>query len=239
MLDLLPSTWPTASLRGSLRQECSWSEHQVAQWPTYPWTVRTQPRLLITWAGDDLEALLGALGLDLQDGAIELASARLEVDRSEPVAGRPRLRVEELPAGSGPGAVATEPLDLAAVGWATVELERAARDVGGTWEPAAHDRLLGATAWRSPQDHPATLLLEPNTEGRLAGALARHGEGPIALYLRARDPGRVGAVLRARPGSGPFGEEWLIPGLNPAGPYLILVAEQPAPEDPDRVPSQP
>jgi len=193
---------------------------------------------LITWTGGDLEALLGGLGLDLQDGAIELASARIEVDGSEPVAGRPRLRVEELPAGSGQGALAPEPLDLAAVGWATVELERASRDVGGTWQPAAHDRLLGAAVWRAPEDHPTALLLEVNTEGRLAGALARHGEGPIALYLRVPDPGHAGADLRARPGSGPFGEEWLVPGRYPAGPFLILVGDQPAPRNADRVPSQ-
>ena len=31
------------------------------------------------------------------------------------------------------------------------------------------------------------LLLEPRTEGRLAAALARHGEGPVAIYLAAAD----------------------------------------------------
>jgi hypothetical protein len=179
------------------------------------------------------------LGLELQDGAIELTSARIEIDRSQPAAGQPRLQVEALPAESGQEPRTSGPLDLAAVGWATVELDRAARDVGGIWESAAHDRLLGASVWRSPEDHPSTLLLEPNTEGRLAGALARYGEGPIALYLRVRDPGQAGANFRARPGSGPFGEEWLILGPNPAGPFLILVADQPAPENANRVPSQP
>lgn len=199
----------------------------------------TQPRLLITWAGEDLEPLFGTLGLELHDGAIELAAARIEIDRSEPAAGQPRLQVQELRAGPGPEPAARGPLDLLAVGWATIELDRAARDIGGAWEPAAHDRLLGASVWRSPQDHPRSLVLEPNTEGRLAGALARYGEGPIALYLRVPDPGQAVAALRPRQGSGPFGQEWLIPGPYPAGPFLVLVADQPAPANADRVPSQP
>ncbi len=211
----------------------------MASWPTYPWTVRTQSRLLITWAGEDLEGLLDTLGLELAGGVVELAAARIEIDRSQPAAGQPRLQVEALPAGSGQEPRTSGPLELVAVGWATIEFDRAARDVGGIWESAAPDHLLGAAVWRSPEDHPATLLLEPNTEGRLTGALARYGEGPIALYLRVGDPGQAGVDFRARPGSGPFGEEWLIPGPDPAGPFLILVAHQPAPENADRVPSQP
>ena len=215
------------------------SQHLVAQRPAYPSTVTIRPRLLITWTGRDLERVLGALGTELQDGAIELPSARIELDRTDLPAGQARLRVEALSPGSGQDARAPGSLDLAAVGWATVELERAARDVGGAWESAAHDRLLGAAAWRSPVDHPATLLLEPNTEGRLAGALARYGEGPIVIYLRLGDLGQVAARMRARPGAGPLGEEWLIPGPNPAGPFLILAADPDAPPNADRVPSQP
>jgi len=188
--------------------------------------------------------LLGTLGLELQDGAIELASARIEIDRSQPAAGQPRLQVEALPAGSGQEPRTSGPLDLAAVGWATVELDRAARDVGGMWESAAHDHLLGAAVWRSLDDHPATLLLEPNTEGRLAGALAHYGEGPIALYLELPDPKGVAECLRARPGIGPLGSQWLVIGRDPAGPFLILVGERATPGNAtagnaNRVPSQP
>ena len=111
--------------------------------------------------------------------------------------------------------------------------------MGGAWQPAGDDRLLGASAWCSPEDHPTTFLLEPNTEGRLAGALARHGEGPIALYLGVSDPAQAGAASRARPAMGPLGDEWLYPGSNPAGPFLILVGGQPAPDHTNRVPSQP
>jgi hypothetical protein len=191
--------------------------------------VTTRPRLLIKWAGEELDALLGALGLELADGPIELVSARIEIERADLLpAGQPRLRVEELPEAGETGRDTARqfnlPLDLGAVGWATVELDRAAREVGGTWESAAHDRLLGAAAWRSPKDHPATVILEPNTEGRLARALARYGEGPIVLYLGVPDPAQAGADLRARLGSGPLGEEWLLPGSNPAGPFMILVA---------------
>ena len=210
----------------------------------------TRRRLLIRWFGQDLETLLAGLGLQLRDGAIELASARIQVESADHLApDRPRLMVEELAealaqaqdqaADPDPDRRQNLALDLVAVGWATVEFDRAARDVGGAWQSAGDDRLLGASAWWSPEDHPATLLLEPNTEGRLAGALARYGEGPIALYLSVPDPARIGAARKARPASGPLGEEWLYPGSNPAGPFLILVGGRPAPANTNRVPSQP
>ncbi len=236
------------SLGASFRLECSCTEHEEAQGPAYPWAVTTQPRLLIRWFGPDLETLLTAMGLELQDGAIELASARIQVERADGLpAGQPRLMVEELAQAldqdadpdPDPGRRQNLPLDLVAIGWATVEFDRAARDVGGAWRSAHPDRLLGASAWSSPEDHPAKLLLDPNTEGRLAGALARYGEGPIALYLGVSDLVRASRDLRARPGIGPLGEEWLCPGSNPDGPFLILVEGTSAPDKSNRVPSQP
>ena len=59
------------------------------------------------------------------------------------------------------------------------------------------------------------LLLEPDTEGRLAATIARHGEGVVAVYVRASGGadlvivpaltsargGRPPTVLAARPPS--------------------------------------
>ncbi len=141
--------------------------------------------------------------------------------------------------------------DIAAIGWATVELDRAetslAADFQTTFEPADRDTLLGATVRRSTGKEPRILLLEPDTEGRLAGALARHGEGPLALYLRGAS-GAQKEPPNTRLGSGPFGPERLVLDGSPAGPFLILVepaepatdpATGPAPENTDRVPSEP
>src|SRR6267142_1080428 len=71
-------------------------------------------------------------------------------------------------------------LPVVGVGWATVELERAARELAGiaTFSPAPRDAALGATARRSPlgdRPRPAVVLLEPDMEGLLAAALARFG----------------------------------------------------------------
>ncbi|HEY7826749.1 MAG TPA: hypothetical protein VIB99_00860 [Candidatus Limnocylindrales bacterium] len=136
--------------------------------------------------------------------------------------------------------------DIAAIGWATVDLERAENELGGEWLAAPPDRLLGAAVHRSTDNEPPILLLEPDTEGRLAGALARYGEGPVALYIQAAT--RAAPTPRkTRFGSGPFGPERLVLDGSPAGPFLIIVeaaeaaesAAHPAREDSDRVPSEP
>jgi hypothetical protein len=132
-------------------------------------------------------------------------------------------------------------IDILAVGWATVESERAATALGGEWRPAPRDALLGASVQRSTGREPPILLLEPDSEGRLAGALARHGEGPIALYLRA--DGKTAderglAQARTRAGAGPLGRQWLVLAGPPAGPFLLLV-DGPAPPDAEQVPSEP
>jgi hypothetical protein len=94
-------------------------------------------------------------------------------------------------------------LAIEAVGWATVELERAAEELsraftraglpGPSWQPGPRDGLLGASAWVSREWWPAPAggpgpaigLLEPDTEGRVAATLARFGEGVGAVYLSA------------------------------------------------------
>src|SRR5436190_19537373 len=83
-------------------------------------------------------------------------------------------------------------LPVAGIGWATVELDRAARELAsvGAFVAAPRDAALGASAMRSPVQKggpPAIVLLEPDTEGLLAAALARFGEGVLAVYLRALD----------------------------------------------------
>jgi len=149
----------------------------------------------------------------------------------------------------GEGALGAAPARLLAavaplrvvVGWATVELDRAEQEVGAILagrdgahaprvEAAIGDRLLGARCRRlGTADEQEVLLLEPSTEGRLAAALARHGEGFLARYHivdseapeRAR---RAGFDLSPR-GGGPLGPERLVLGGPRWGPFLLLVAE--------------
>jgi hypothetical protein len=120
------------------------------------------------------------------------------------------------------------------VGWATVELDRAEVEVavniampgGLRVEPADDERALGARCRLLRFDARDVLLLEPSTEGRLAAALARHGEGSLALYLIAD----AGAAERARRAGftltsgvrGPFGSERLVIAGPRSGPFLIL-----------------
>ena len=116
---------------------------------------------------------------------------------------------------------------LAAIGWATVEIERAAGQVGGEFAPAEPDGLLGAFAALRER----VVLLEPSTEGRLAATLARHGEGPAAIYLRAPERDLRHAVARAsrhglrfsRPAPGPLGRSVLLLGGPIWGPHVLLL----------------
>ncbi|MFM2105800.1 MAG: hypothetical protein RL338_832 [Chloroflexota bacterium] len=185
----------------------------------------TRPaRLAVRWASGDPDAtraaLVAALGVEPgAGGRIELANATLEVVPAGP--GVPPLALEEREGGVG-DVVAGDRADLAGdradparpvlagIGWATVDLERAAaawpdrRLHRGAPEPG-----LGATTLVEGGAVPggiALVLLEPATEGRLAATLARHGEGPAVLY-----------VVRA--GAGP---RHLIRLPIVTGPHLIL-----------------
>jgi hypothetical protein len=127
-----------------------------------------------------------------------------------------------------------------AVGWATVELDRAAyelaRELGLSPEvflPAADSELLGArcrvAAGVLPGGH-SLAILEPNTEGLLAASLARHGEGPVAVWSTADDAAaRDDGATRngARPSPGPFGPERRVPGGPLHGPYRLLIGSAP------------
>ncbi|MGH2465205.1 MAG: hypothetical protein ACRDGI_07080 [Candidatus Limnocylindrales bacterium] len=133
-------------------------------------------------------------------------------------------------------------IEVAAIGCATVELDRAAASLGAeldtTFEPTHRDGLLGASVRRSTKQDPSILLLEPDTEGRLSGALAKHGEGPVALYLRVASLDALPVTLSTRNGVGPLGAARLVFKGPQWGPFLILVAG-PSKIDPDRVPSEP
>lgn len=136
-------------------------------------------------------------------------------------------------------------LRLDGIGWATVELERAAGELAEAflraglpeprWSPGGRDDVLGASTWVSREwrdpgpdtrsDRPtAVVLLEPDTEGRLAATLARFGEGVGAVYLApppdgpAIDPARLG-----RPAGGPLGQGRLVLARPPWGPNVVVL----------------
>ena len=128
---------------------------------------------------------------------------------------------------------------IVGIGWATVEADRAVVELGGTgWTQGPRDPLLGARTWLRPAlsdeslGEVTLLILEPDTEGRLAALLARFGEGVAAVYLRVAGPGAAGrgaagpaAPGRAAPGpsSGPLGTGHLVRGGPSRGPHLIVL----------------
>ena len=123
-------------------------------------------------------------------------------------------------------------------GWATVELERAAAELrdslapGAVFREAARSALLGARSLvgRAGPEDPAAdgadrpdwiVLLEPDTEGRLAGYLAHFGEGWAATWAMPDDPTRLRDSGLA---PGPLGEERLAEGTAIAGPFRLLLS---------------
>ena len=118
-------------------------------------------------------------------------------------------------------------------GWATVEIDRAVRELSGllrtaaAFEPVARSAVLGASCVRGPatlSDASTPLwivVLEPDTEGRVAAFLARHGEGWAVAWL-ADDAVQPRAPSAGSPG--PFGLETLEPGGPPRGPYRLRVS---------------
>jgi hypothetical protein len=120
---------------------------------------------------------------------------------------------------------------IIAVGWATVDLDRAISEVLRDLElpldaftEAIGSSALGARgriARAALDDGTAVAILEPTTEGRLAAILARHGEGPAAVWLVAQGEA-IGDVRLDR--SGPFGPERVVPGglLERVVRFLVL-----------------
>lgn len=122
--------------------------------------------------------------------------------------------------------VAPQGARVLAIGWSTVELERAEGEFGGTFGDAAPDELLGASC-RVARDVIACplVLLEPSTEGRLARSLAQLDEGPMAAWYQT-----IAGSTVAPPGAtsdGPFGPETLLDGAPLAGPFRFLVVAPP------------
>ena len=131
-------------------------------------------------------------------------------------------------------------LALLAIGWATVDVERAAAELRGILnlplvEPVAlpAEGPLGARCLRLEidGDGPSLVLLEPNREGRLAASLARRGEGVAAAWVapglddtRLRARANLGGLVLSAVGRGPFGTERLVLGGPAWGPHLLVTA---------------
>jgi hypothetical protein len=122
------------------------------------------------------------------------------------------------------GAEASGAVRLLGVGLATIDLDRgvaAAADRFGIrpedFRTAYEDGWLGARAWTAETAGTTVIVLEPATEGRLAASLARHGEGPIAVYVGLPGP----ATRTTRPG--PLGPAMLIHGPRAWGPFVLAV----------------
>lgn len=126
------------------------------------------------------------------------------------------------------GPLAGDEWPLAGVGWATVEAERAQRQFDalidpeavppevGAWEEQPRDTALGARVWlrgapRHDREGLWLVVLEPDTEGRLAATLARRDEGLAVIYL-GTGPYRAG---RLRSVGQPWGPH--VVALEPAG----------------------
>lgn len=117
-----------------------------------------------------------------------------------------------------------------AIGWATVELDRAAAElasligVDAGFTDAPSSEILGA---RCRVGRAAGLdglgrwlvvvLVEPDTEGRLAAFLARFGEGWVARW----EAGASSSDRLVLPG--PLGPERLADDADARGPFRLLV----------------
>lgn len=127
---------------------------------------------------------------------------------------------------------------LLAVGWATVELDRAGQELAHlllpstSFRPGRPSEHLGAHC-RIGEVAPAfvgelaaiVVLLEASTEGRLAATLARHGEGWCATWEAGADEtaetASEGRLSVAR--SGPLGPERLHLGGQVSGPHRLAL----------------
>ena len=110
---------------------------------------------------------------------------------------------------------------LIGVGWMTVEIDRAAAEIGLTVSAAPDDAALGAWCRSTAgPDGVTVVLLEPATEGRLAWSLARLGEGPY-VDLVGRRPS-IDRLPVLGPSSGPLGPVRLLRDRPPDGRWQFL-----------------
>lgn len=114
---------------------------------------------------------------------------------------------------------------IVALGWATVDLDEVRRRIEadsalGLFETARRDDHLGGRAAvhrpGAASGQPIEVLLEPDTEGRLAASLARHGEGFTAIWFGPR----AGAPDDLPDGFGPRAD-------GPLGPARLLLGGAP------------
>jgi hypothetical protein len=134
---------------------------------------------------------------------------------------------------------------LVAVGWATVETDRAVGELADalgiaptSFRAAPPSAALGASCLVLDAPLPgdvALAVLEPATEGRIAAGLARWDEGPLVAWYAAAEPESEpdGLAVPTVPGAsatstasgrvGPFGPERLVVGDPLTGPHRLLV----------------
>jgi hypothetical protein len=211
----------------------------------------TRERLVVTWATPDPDRLatrLSALGFAVS-GRDRLVFPAGEVRLTHADANHEADRLLEPRWESGTPGAASGPVhpnavgDVVALGWATVDADRAiaATQAGAdrSFTRLPDDEHLGALVHASLTKKPATLVLEPVTEGRLAATLARGGEGPAAVYVAAGigSLDRLAAAVRAAVGApaavrpGPLGPSLLLPLGAAWGPHVLVVAaDAPAPQ---------
>ena len=114
---------------------------------------------------------------------------------------------------------------LIGIGWATVDLDRAAVELGIEALDVAPDEALGAQC--RAIDGPGGVvfvLLEPSTEGRLAATLARWGEGPSVTWWAVPAVDRRATTSGT---SGPLGVVRLLRDGGRDGPWRFLRAQPP------------
>ncbi len=205
------------------------------------------------WVTGDVpavHAVLGAaLGLAWMAGAsMAIPGLRLDVAGTRDRSGaRVADHLEMVSADEGAQGSPHDPAALAAprlvaLGWATVDLERAAAAWPALhWHGVPRDTLVGARGLLGDPEGAdegsdrrrsgrRLLLLEPDAEGRIAATLARHGEGPAALYVGLSPGAIAGSRARLVPlgvrlvhGAGPFGPEIALTGPPASGPTVVLL----------------
>lgn len=177
-----------------------------------------------TWVSPDPMAVLATLSGVTAEGSAGTGLV---------VVGGPMERLQ-LGGPEDPAAIAGRVAGLVAVGIATVDVGRLAaalappliREPAAVGSPVSPGPVEEIDEWLGARTRPVAaplvplVLLEPSTEGRLAGALARSGEGPLVAWVRLdahRDrPWPSGVVQRTALGPGLIirsGGRW--------GPFLI------------------